>query len=88
VVRKLHSEGPAALDGAVRAVMSTTVVTCDPADELPSLMEIMTEHRIRHLPVAVRGQLAGIVSIGDVVKARVDVLEEERRALHEYITAR
>jgi CBS domain-containing protein len=88
VVRRLHIDGPAVVDGPVAAVMSTSVVTCEPTDELAGLMQRMTQHRIRHLPVVVEGELTGIVSIGDVVKARVDELEEERRSLHEYISAR
>lgn len=78
------------LDGVtVGAVMSTDVVTCAPGDGVDRLMALMTERRIRHLPVVDdRGHLAGIVSIGDVVKARLTELEHENHALAEYITGR
>ena len=59
--------------------------TCVPNDTVEALMEVMPEHRIRHLPVLSNGELAGIVSIGDVVKHRVEALEEERRHLTDYI---
>jgi CBS domain-containing protein len=59
-----------------------------PADKLDHLMSVMTERRIRHLPVVVEGELRGIVSIGDVVKARMSELEEEQKALTGYITGR
>lgn len=77
-----------ALDGvSVGAVMSTDVITCGPGDGVDQLMSLMTERRIRHLPVVdERGHLAGIVSIGDVVKARLTELEHENRALADYIS--
>jgi CBS domain-containing protein len=59
-----------------------------PDDEVESLMAVMTTHRIRHLPVVHEGELVGIVSIGDVVKHRVDSLEDDNRALVDYIHAR
>jgi CBS domain-containing protein len=78
------------LDGVtVGAVMSTDVVTCAAGDGVDRLMSLMTERRIRHLPVVDEsGHLAGIVSIGDVVKARLTELEHENHALAEYITGR
>jgi CBS domain-containing protein len=88
IVTWLDRSGPLLLDGMVGPIMSTDVLTCGPDDELGSLMEIMTSHRIRHLPVLRDGALDGIVSIGDVVKARVDELEVERRVLDDYIHAR
>lgn len=76
------------LDGyTVGAVMSTDVVTCSAGDGVDRLMSLMTERRIRHLPVVdERGHLSGIVSIGDVVKARLSELEHENRALADYIS--
>jgi len=66
--------------------MSTEVTTCLPTDSVPRLMELMTEHRIRHLPVVGDdGRLCGIVSIGDVVKARLGELEGDNRALADYL---
>jgi CBS domain-containing protein len=67
--------------------MSSNVVTCVPEDEVDNLMRTMTERRIRHLPVVVDGKLIGIVSIGDMVKARIGELEEERAHLHSYLAA-
>lgn len=88
VVRALHRLGPGILDEPVRALMSTTVHTCSPDDSVDSLASVMTQWRIRHVPVLSDGALAGIVSIGDVVKSRIDELEGDRRALEQYITAR
>jgi CBS-domain-containing membrane protein len=69
--------------------MSTTVTTCHGHDTVDQMMGMMTERRIRHLPVVDDdGQLAGIISIGDVVKARVGQLEIENNQLHDYIQAR
>lgn len=74
---------------SVGAVMSTQVVTCSPGDGVDRLMALMTERRIRHLPVVDdQGHLAGIVSIGDVVKARLAALEHENQALADYISGR
>ena len=72
----------------VSDIMSTTVYTCAPDDTVDGLMATMTEHRVRHVPVVSDGVLHGIVSIGDVVKSRIDDLERDRRELEEYITAR
>lgn len=87
VVMRLASEGTTTLDQPVAAVMTTEVLTCTPADTAEHLMRQMTEHRARHFPVVVDGELAGIVSIGDVVKWRVTELEDETRHLHDYITS-
>lgn len=74
-------------DITVGSVMSTDVVTCAVGDGVDRLMALMTERRIRHLPVVDDGgHLAGIVSIGDVVKARLTELEHENRALADYIS--
>ena len=89
IVRAAAVSGAGALDGSVGSVMSTDVVTCSAGDGVDRLMALMTERRIRHLPVVdERGQLAGIVSIGDVVKARLSELEQENHALAEYLTGR
>ena len=89
IVRAASTSGPSALDGSVGSVMSTDVVTCSAGDGVDRLMALMTERRIRHLPVVdERGHLAGIVSIGDVVKARLSELEQENHALSEYLTGR
>lgn len=86
LVRRLAERGEHALRELVGAVMTVEVRTCDPTDTSEDLMRAMTEHRNRHLPVVVDGALTGIVSIGDIVKARLTELEQEARTLHDYIT--
>jgi len=88
VVRALGGRGVGIVDDPVSSIMSTTVTTCSPDDDTESLMRIMTERRIRHVPVTDGGLLCGIVSIGDVVKDRIEELEKNRTELLEYITAR
>jgi len=88
VVRKMSESGEAVVHELVSSIMSPTVTTCSPDDDTESLMRIMTERRIRHVPVTVEGRLCGIVSIGDVVKDRIEELEKNRTELIEYITAR
>jgi len=88
VVRALDRSGPAILNEAISSIMSTDLQTCTPEDEVESLMAIMTRYRIRHVPVVRDGRLVGIVSIGDVVKSRMDELEEDRKALVDFIYAR
>ncbi|MGV9747425.1 CBS domain-containing protein [Rhodococcus zopfii] len=85
VVRLIHVHGPRVLGARVSDVMTTAMYTCLPSDSVDSLAATMTERRIRHLPVLVDGQLAGIVSIGDVVKSRIDELQAERDQLESYI---
>jgi CBS domain-containing protein len=89
IVRASGMLGGAALDSSVGSVMSTDVITCSIGDGVDRLMLLMTERRIRHLPVVdERGHLTGIVSIGDVVKARLTELEHENHAMAEYISGR
>jgi CBS domain-containing protein len=85
VVKALASGGRNILDHDVASIMTAEVVTCDPTTTVHELMALMTERRMRHVPVIVDGGLAGIVSIGDVVKNRVHDLEVETQTLHEYI---
>ena len=85
IVRALHHRGTPVLDEEVTAVMTAEVATCAPDAEVDSLMAVMTERRIRHVPVVADDALIGIVSIGDVVKHRVHELEHENLALVEYI---
>ncbi|HKY16618.1 MAG TPA: CBS domain-containing protein [Microthrixaceae bacterium] len=85
IVRQLAEWGADALATPVREAMTADVRTCSRGDSVDALMAIMTEHRIRHLPVAEEGQLSGLVSIGDVVKRRVEQLEVETQQLTEYI---
>lgn len=86
VVRKLHQRGAELLDRPVSEIMTELVATCTPSDQVDDLSEMMTEQRVRHIPVLVGGRLAGIVSIGDVVKTRMEELHNERDQLHAYIT--
>ena len=86
VVRKLHEYGVDLLDQPVSAIMTSVVVTCGLGDAVDSLSGLMTKHRVRHVPVIDGGELAGIVSIGDVVKTRMEELETEQRQLQAYIT--
>jgi CBS domain-containing protein len=86
VVRKLHEIGGEILRLPVSEIMTTVVATCTPEDSVDSLSALMTENRVRHVPVVVNGRLAGIVSIGDVVKNRLEELEAEQQHLQAYIT--
>jgi CBS domain-containing protein len=86
VVRAVADRGAGVLDEAVSGICTTDVHTCAPDAHVDDLMRVMTERRIRHVPVVVDGALTGIVSIGDVVKHRMGELEGERAALSDYIT--
>ena len=86
VVRALAERGEAVLSGPVAAIQTTDVYSLGPDAELEDLMRLMTERRIRHMPVVHEGRLVGIVTIGDVVKNRIDELETDRAALSHYIT--
>jgi CBS domain-containing protein len=84
VVRHLHSDGTV-INNTVGAIMTTDVETCDPDVLLDDLMKVMTDKRIRHVPVVEDGVMVGIVSIGDVVKHRIDQLQFERDQLDSYV---
>ncbi|MGI8521834.1 MAG: CBS domain-containing protein [Nocardioides sp.] len=84
VVRRLH-EDDAVLDGAVSAIMTSSVSTVEPGMHLEKLRSLMTDKRIRHVPVVTDGKLTGIISIGDVVKAAIGQLEFERDQLDSYV---
>ena len=89
VVRALAAHGTSTLGHEVSSAMSTSVTTCRGDDTVDQMMAMMTDRRIRHLPVVDDGgYLEGIISIGDVVKARVGQLEHENNQLHDYIQAR
>ncbi len=87
LVRALASHGATALELEVRQVMTRDVVTCDPDESIDQVMEMMTRGRFRHLPVVRHGELLGLVSIGDVVKARIEEATHEAEALKAYIVA-
>ena len=89
VVRALAAHGGSTLGRDVSTAMSGDVITCSAGDTVDELMVMMTERRIRHLPVADdAGRLAGIISIGDVVKARLGQLQKENDQLYDYIQGR
>jgi CBS domain-containing protein len=85
IVHSMAEKGDAALLLPVSSAMTREVVTCGEDETIPDLMHRMTAGRFRHVPVVDRGKLAGIVSIGDVVKYRLAELEREHEALREYI---
>ncbi|RSN70780.1 CBS domain-containing protein [Actinomadura sp. WAC 06369] len=85
VVRRMHEHGAALLDRPVSEIMTAEVRSCAPGDLVQDLRLTMTEHRFRHMPVVEDDRLAGIVSIGDVVKSAIDALESEREHLVDYI---
>jgi len=85
VVRQLNERGAELLTVPVEEIMTTDVVTCVPGDAVNTLAEVMTQRRVRHMPVVEGGQLVGLVSIGDVVKSRIEQLESDREQLESYI---
>ena len=85
VVRAVSEEGGSALSEPVSRFMTKRVVTCTKDDTVAELMSSMTAGRFRHLPVVEDGRLAGIISIGDVVKERIAEAEHEAQAMREYI---
>ncbi|MGH7843155.1 MAG: CBS domain-containing protein [Candidatus Binataceae bacterium] len=87
IVRGMSQHGIAVLTLPTESLMTREVKTCTPDDPLVALMEIMTNQRIRHLPVVEGGALKGIVSIGDVVKQRLAEAQLELEELHRYISA-
>jgi len=84
VVRHLHHDGTV-VNNTVAAIMTGDVETCERDASLDDLMKIMTDRRIRHVPVVADGRLVGIVSIGDIVKHRIDQLQFERDQLDHYV---
>jgi CBS domain-containing protein len=87
IARGLHEHGAGLLAEPISSVMTAQVHTCPPTASVHELAQTMTDHRVRHVPVVEDGRLVGIVSIGDVVKARLDELEAERASLVDYIQA-
>lgn len=84
VVRKLNGND-GVLDEPVEQIMTAVVQTCEPGHDVDELMALMTEHRIRHVPVIDHGELVAVVSIGDVVKSRITQLTFERDQLDNYV---
>jgi len=87
IVRSLAAPDNNTLDQSVKQLMTSNVHTCSPDSTIAELMELMSAKRIRHIPVESNGKLVGIVSIGDVVNARLLELETEREQLEEYISS-
>lgn len=87
LVRALAAQGAKALEVEARQLMTRDVVTCDPDDSIDEVMQTMTNGRFRHLPVVRHGELLGLISIGDVVKARLEEAKLETEALKAYIVA-
>ena len=85
LVRAMHRIGKAVFDKRVGDLMTTPVVTCSPKDPVGAIEGLMTAQRFRHVPVLQDGKLIGLVSIGDVVKARIEEAEAEVDALRRYI---
>ena len=85
IVRALAQRGAAALEETVGQIMTRKVVTCTESDTVGNIMELMTGGKFRHLPVVERSRLVGIISIGDVVKYRLEEMEQESKALRDYI---
>jgi len=84
VVRRLHSDGTV-INNVVSAIMTTEVSTCSPDDDLDAVLQLMTERRFRHIPVVDDARVVGIVSIGDLVKHKIDQLQFERDQLDSYV---
>ncbi len=87
IVRQLGDDPAKLLNRAVREIMTSEVITCGQDTAVAELMEQMTKFRIRHIPVVDGGELVGIVSIGDVVKRKIEETEQEALALREYIAS-
>jgi len=87
VVRRMHSDGTV-IDNTVGGIMTDVVKTCTPEDDLDDVMMTMTEGRFRHIPVCDDDRLVGIVSIGDLVKHKIDQLQFERDQLDNYVHQR
>ncbi|MEI8081958.1 MAG: CBS domain-containing protein, partial [Actinomycetes bacterium] len=87
VARSLNDLGSVILDAPVSQIMSKLVASCERSSTVEELMVLMTDNRVRHVPVLEDGRLVGIVSIGDIVKARIEKLEDERKSLLSYITS-
>jgi CBS domain-containing protein len=86
VVRQLQLQADQLLDQPVASIMTADVVVCAPRDTVDTVLQLMTERRIRHVPVLEDGTVVGIVSIGDLVKNRIDELRQERDHLTDYIS--
>ncbi len=87
IVRQLGKDPSGALQRSIGACMTRDVITCERMTVIAEVMERMTRRRIRHMPVAENGALIGIISIGDVVKLKIEEVEREAEALRDYIAS-
>jgi CBS domain-containing protein len=87
IVRELARKGPEVLSRPVSVCMTTKVVTCSEKDTVDDVMAVMTANRFRHLPVEQGGRLSGIISIGDVVKRKIERAEQDAAELRNYIAS-
>lgn len=87
VVRAMAGDAASVVSKTAKDIMTSRVRTCSPNDSEAELMQLMTEHRIRHLPVVANGRVAGMVSIGDVVKLRIESMEAEADQMKTYIAS-
>ncbi|MCJ8324756.1 MAG: CBS domain-containing protein [Rhizobiales bacterium] len=85
IVRSIGTSGPHILDEFVKQHMTKDPVTCSPIESIDNVMSKMSQGRFRHMPVLEDKKLVAIISIGDIVKARIEAMEQEARAMHEYI---
>jgi len=87
LIRAINAKGANALTESIDSCMTSKVISCAPGDTIDHLMELMTKGRFRHLPVIEDGKLAGIVSIGDVVKRKIEQAERDAEELKRYIAS-
>lgn len=87
IVRNMAKDGAGVLTNKASDIMTEKVVTCLPSDTVTMLMGLMTESRVRHIPVVIDGKIEGVVSIGDVVKARIAAAEREAAEMMQYISS-
>ena len=85
IVRCLAQDGPEMLKNPASSIMTKDVQTCVPADTIATIMQQMSDRKFRHVPVVEDGQLCGIISIGDVVKVRLQEIQSEADALRDYV---
>jgi CBS domain-containing protein len=85
VIYQLHAQGPTMLEHKLRDVMTSPAVTVEPETAVLAALSLMTRRRVRHLPVMQGGKMVGLVSIGDLVKYRIEHIESEAEALRTYI---
>ncbi len=87
LIRSINAKGASALADPIESCMTSKVVSCAPGDTIDQLMDMMTKGRFRHLPVIEDGKLAGIISIGDVVKRKIEQAERDAEELKRYIAS-